>query len=330
MRPPSPRRPRSACRPRRLRRGFALVAALALLVLTSVVALELAEASRARRLTTANAAELAAARAAAMGGVEMARARLLYAQMASMQPRGRPDPVWRMDPWASMADARLAPLVVGDLRVEVHVADAGTMLPLGTADEQQLRRLMAGLHVDAARAERVAQSILDWRDRDALHRLHGAERDDYLRAGAPVLPEDAPLRDVTTLRHVAGVSEPLFALLRPLVRVVGGPRVNLNTAGGPVLLALPGMTPDAVALVLRWRQQGRRVNDVSSLATALPAGARARLLAGMPALLPMVSTDTREVLVTSVALRDGVERARVEALMVKDNGVRIGWRRVSP
>lgn len=320
MRAPSPRRRRS---------GFALVAALALLVLTSVVALELAEASRARRLTTANAAELAAARAAAMGGVETARTRLLYAQMASMQ-RGRPDPVWRVDPWASLAGARLAPLVVGDLRVEVHVADAGAMLPLGRADEQQLRRLLAGLHVDAARAERVAQSILDWRDGDALHRLHGAERDAYLRAGAPVLPEDAPLREVATLRHVAGVSEPLFALVRPWVRVVGGPHVNLNTAGEPVLLALPGMTPDAVALVLRWRAQGRRVTDVPSLATALPSGARARLLAGMPVLLQMTTTDTREVIVTSVALRDGVERARVEALMVRDNGVRIGWRRVSP
>jgi hypothetical protein len=36
------------------------------------------------------------------------------------------------------------------------------------------------------------------------------------------------------------------------------------------------------------------------------------------------------VIVTSVALLDGVERARAQALMVRDNGVRIGWRRVSP
>jgi type II secretory pathway component PulK len=320
MRAPASRRPR---------RGFALVAALALLVVTSVVALELAEGARARRLATANAGELAAARAAAMGGLETARVRLLYAQMVSMQ-RGRPDATWRVDPWASLAGLRLPPLVAGELRVEVRIDDAGALLPLSRADETQLRRLMAGLHVDAARAERAAQSIMDWSDGDALHRLRGAERDDYLRMGAPVLPADAPFDDVATLRHVAGVGEPLYALLRPWVRVVGGARVNLNTAGEPVLLALPGMTPDAAALVLRWRRMGRRVDDVASLATALPAGARARLLAGMPALLPMVATDTREVIVTSVALLDGVERARAEALMVRDNGVRIGWRRVSP
>ena len=311
------------------RRGFALVAALALLVLTSIVALELAEAARTRRLTTANAAELAAAHAAARAGVETARTRLLYAQMVSMQ-RGRPDPAWLADPWAAFADARLAPIVVGDLRVQVRMIDAGTLLPLNVADEAQLLRLLAALQVDAARAERAAQSFLDWRDGDALHRLQGAERDDYLRAGAPMLPENAPLGEVATLRYITGVGEPLYALLRPWVRVVGGARVNLNTAGAPVLHALPGFTPDAVGLVLRWRAQGRRVSDVAGLVAALPSGARAHLLAAMPALLAASAVDTREVIVTSVATHDGVERARMEAVLVRDKGVRIGWRRALP
>ena len=314
----------------RSRRGFALVAALALLVLTSAVTLAMAEGARARRLATANAAELSAARAAAAAGIETARARLMYAQMVSMQPRGRPDPVWRVDPWASMAGLHLAPIVIGDLRVDVHVDDAGAMLPLNAADEVQLQRLFAALGADAGRAERAAQSVLDWRDGDQLHRLRGAERDDYLRAGAPVLPEDAPLREPATLRHVMGVGESLYALARPYVRTVGGPRVNLNTADLPVLLALPGFGDEAAGLVLRWRRQGRRVSDVASLAPALSSVARRRLLAAMPALVPMASVDVREVIVTSVASRDGVARARIEAVMVRDNGVRIGWRRMSP
>ena len=315
--------------PARARRGVALMAALALLVLTSVAALELGEVARARRLAAADATELAAARAAAAAGIETARTRLLYALMVSMQ-RGRPDPVWRVDPWAQFADARLAPLAFGDLRVAVQVRDAGTMLPLNLADDAQLERLLAALHVDAGRAERAAESILDWRDGDALHRLHGAERDDYLRAGAPVLPEDAPFADVATLRHVAGVGEPLYAAMRPYVRVVGGPRVNLNAAPAPVLLALPGLTPEAVALVLRWRAQGQRVDDFGALANALDARSRARLLAATSSLMATTSMDTREVLVTSVALQDGVERARMEAVMIKDNGVRVGWRRSLP
>ena len=82
------------------RRGFALLAAVALLVLTAVVTLELGESARPRRLTTANAAELALATEVARAGLDEARARLLYAQMVSMQGR-RPDPLWQVDPWAA-------------------------------------------------------------------------------------------------------------------------------------------------------------------------------------------------------------------------------------
>ena len=63
--------------PARDRRGFALLAALALLVAISMVALELATAGRARRLAAANALEHAAASAAAQAGVEDVRARLV-------------------------------------------------------------------------------------------------------------------------------------------------------------------------------------------------------------------------------------------------------------
>ena len=97
-----------------------------------------------------------------------------------------------------------------------------------------------------------------------------------------------------------------------------------------MLSAIPGLTPEAVALVLRWRAQGQRVNDFTTLASALDPRSRARLVAATPALLAATSMDTREVLVTSVATQDGVERARMEAVMIKDNGVRIGWRRNLP
>ena len=316
-------------RPATRRRGFALLSALALLVLTSVVALELSEAVRPRRFAAVSVSELAMAEAAARAGLEEARTRLLYAQMASMR-RGRPDPLRERDPWAWMVSARLEPARAGDLRWEVTIEDAGATLQLNLATEDQLRRLLLALRVDDARADRAAEAILDWRDGDQLHRLRGAEAPQYLRAGAPLMPDDAPFRDVATLREVAGVGEPLYRLLRPYVRVVGGARVNLNTAPAPVLLALPGMSDQSVALLLRWRAERRRVTDLATLGAALPSQARARLLRAMPALTPLVETETREVLVTSIATRDGVERARAEALMVRDNGVTVGWRRMSP
>ena len=314
--------------PARDRRGFALLAALALLGAISMVALELATAGRARRLAAANALEHAAASAAAQAGVEDVRARLVRL-LWDAQGAGAAQRV--VDPWAGAHGLRIGATPVGDYRYDVAVADAGASLDLNRVAEPELRRMLATLRVDAARADRLAQAIADWRDGDDLRRARGAERADYLAAGSPALPRNAPFASVGELRGVAGMSDVLLEELRPYVRVVGTGRVNLNAAPAPVLVALPGMGEEAASHVLRLRRQGRRVTDLGRLALELSAGARRRMLDELPALGAATSISAREMMVTSVA-RDanGVERARVEALVVMDAGARVAWRRVSP
>ena len=316
--------------PARDRRGFALLAALALLVAISLLALELGAAGRARRLGAANALERAAAVATAQAGVEDVRARLVR-MLWDARDAGPYAAERGIDPWAPAHGLRVDATPAGDYRYEIEAVDAGASLDLNRVDEEGLRRLLAALRVDAARADRIAQAIADWRDGDDFRRARGAERADYLATGSPVLPRNAPFASVAELRGVAGMSDVLFEQVRPYLRVVGTGRVNLNSAEAPVLVALPGMSEEGAAHVLRMRRQGRRVADVTRLATELGPGARKRLLDAYAALVATTSVGTREVYVTSVA-RDlgGVERARVEALVVMDAGARIVWRRVSP
>lgn len=312
------------------RRGFALLAALALLVTISVVALEIDLHTRPRRLAVAAAAEHTAALGAAMAGVEHARAMLV---------RYDPEPVTRLmrepsripDPWGPLDGKSIGPRAVGAASYRVELHDAYAKLPLNAASEDELRNLLLALRVDARRAERVAQAIADWRDRDDFRRANGAERAEYLRAGAPLLPENGPFGSVEDLRFVLGVTDSLLERVQPDLTVIGDGGINLNAAPRPVLLALPGMTDEAVNAILRIRAAGGRVSDLGRFAQSLSSGARQRLMVAMPMLRSRVTLETREMHVVSVGELPGSPvRVRVDAVVSRDAQDRVTWWRESP
>jgi general secretion pathway protein K len=159
------------------RRGFALIAALALLVMISVVALELTVAARPRRLAVASSAERGAGLAAATAGVEHARALLLRLEPrpAGIPARALPR---ALDPWSPAVGLVIGPVNLGAFTYRVELRDAYARLHLNGASEDQLRRLLLALHIDSRRADRLAQAIADWRDPDEFRRANGAERED--------------------------------------------------------------------------------------------------------------------------------------------------------
>ncbi len=311
-------------------RGFALIASLALLVMISVVALELTVLARPPRLAVAASAERGAALAAATAGVEHAHALLLRLEPQSPE-RSRRGPPRTSDPWLPAVGTTIGPAKVGDFTYRVELRDAYARLHLNGAGEDQLRRLLVALRVDTGRADRLAQAIADWRDPDQFRRASGAERDDYLRAGQPLLPDDGPFGSVAALRFVVGMSDSLADALQPYLTVMGDGGVNLNAAPRPVLLAVPGMTEESVSLLLRERAAGRRVTDLARFIETLSPGARQRMRAALPVLRNIVTLETREMLVTSEAWQPGgVTRVRVDAIIARDVEGRVIWRRVSP
>jgi len=292
------------------RRGFALLAALWLLVAISVASLALETTTRSRRLAAANLAEAVQARAAADAGIEQTRARLVRRLTAATLG----------DPWTGV-DSLLRDTLVDRGRVFVSSRDAGAQLNLNRATEDELRRLFVALRIDAGVADRLAQSILDWRDEDDLHRPRGAERDAYLKAGAVQLPRNGPFQSLAELAEVQGMTRTMYERVRPFLTLLGSGQVNVNVADRPVLLALPGMTEEAVAVLVRYRRRHQTLANLTDLERDLPPGARNALAAHLPELLGRTTTETRELEVRSVGWVEGSPvRIRITGLFVRARG----------
>ncbi len=265
------------------RRGFALIAALGLLVALSALGLGMGFRLRLGRLAVANSAEHRRAAAAADGCLAALRARLSEA-MDTGADRWKTAELFAPD----TSDA-------GEARAIGTAADLGARLNLNRAREEELRRLFVALRIDAGVAERLAQAIADWRDGDDLRRARGAESADYERQAMWTRPANADFEQLSQLESVLGMTPELHIRIRDFLTVRGTGRVNLNAAPRPVLLALPGMTEGAVRVLESRRDTRRPVLSLSELQALLPAGSREALLPEIPALESRVVFETREL-----------------------------------
>ena len=230
--------------PGRGRRGFALVAALWLLVITGAVAAALIEATRAERAAAANARATSQAAWAARGALALALDSL------DRVLRG-----FRVEPgWPGSADTILAPIAfpLPDAGGRAVILDARARVNVNTADSADLARLMTALGAAPFEAAALAARILDWRDADAAPRALGAEAGEYADRPGDA-PADTAFADASDLRAVLGMPESLYRALAPVVTTFGDGRVNLNTAPEVVLAMLPGMDAASAAMVARLR-----------------------------------------------------------------------------
>ncbi|MEP6999046.1 MAG: hypothetical protein ABI969_01115 [bacterium] len=279
------------------RRGFALMAAMWLVVLLGVCAWQLSLSSRARRLAAANALELIAARAAADAGLETGRAVLTD----------------------TLFDGRIADtLVMESERATVSYYDPASRLHLNRASVEDLRRFLAALPMDADGADRLAQRIADWRDADDQARPRGAERADYVRTGARRLPSNTAFGTLDELLSVDGMSPTLLARIAPFVTLVGVGQVNVNVAPPEVLRALPAFGDEAIGAVMRLRQQHRAIHSINELTNQLSRSAADAIALATTELDQRLTFETREYLVESTGWVDGSPvRARGELLLAR-------------
>ena len=62
-----------------------------------------------------------------------------------------------------------------------------------------------------------------------------------------------------------GMTPEIFAEAEPYLTTRGQGLINLNTAPVPVLRVLPGITDAAIASILQYRSQGRRIENVDQV-----------------------------------------------------------------
>jgi len=253
----------------RARDGFALLAVLWMLGGGAALGALLVLSTRDAQQVAINRVDLARARWIAEGCVERARA-----AVDEWTGSGAIDD----SVWAHLGRVvRASPITRGcDLVIE----PVGITLDVNHADDATLRRFFTSAGLSATVADSLVDAVLDWRDPDDDPRVSGAERRWYDHAGR-LPPRNADIASAEELATIRGLEK------RPEIVCMLGTtpsRIVLGYAPVPVLAALPGVTPAALAELERRRAVGDSVIDVQRLAVALDSVARGTLLDKLSAL----------------------------------------------
>jgi general secretion pathway protein K len=287
------------------RRGFALIAALWFVVAISGVLAGAALAAHQRHLASANIAEEIRATAAARSGIadEQGSLQIDLNKYASQSANSYS----RLsgDPWINVGRDQAKVSEIGGVRVAVTTRDVGMLFNINRANYDDLRRFFSALRIDAGRADGIAQCVLDWRDSDDLARAHGAEKADYVRRGALLLPRNSAFLSFDELRSVLGVTEADYNLMRPFLTLIGSGRVNINDAQTPVLMSLPGISEEIAQEITDAQRSGRHLSSVNDLINLVPSSRRDALARAVPEMRDRVTFVTQEAEVRSFATMEG-------------------------
>ena len=332
------------------RRGFALIAALWLMVAIAAVALQFALVGRERRVLGLGASDRGRQGAAAIGALVMLQAQMDYDLRTGGTASGNVSvaSLRASDPWLGADSLYSGTYYVDSIPVQVIAEDLGNKLNINTMTETQLQTLFSFVLGDYGMANQLTAAIEDWRDNDDIASANGAEVDDYIKAGMLALPTNGPIREVDDLINVMGFTPDILDALRPYITTHGtgaagttAAPININTAQEPVLRALPGMTDVILTQILAGRSQGRRIQSVAQVMAGTPqgraqaAGRGGRGGAAQPSstqtnLTSATTVNTQNVEVT-ILVKDTVntQQTRLNALITRgtNNQATIAWQR---
>lgn len=212
----------NAVRPNKIRhsvrcqQGIALVMVLWLLVLMTVIASSHSRNIRTETRLASNHVESGKARNLAEAGV-------YHAILEMLVNDGN-------ERWSVNGSINRIRFDEGEAAISIR--DARGLVDINTARGALLDSVLAGAGVeDEKQRQQLVDAILDWRDKDHLKHLHGAEDDDYRRAGLSWAARDDLFTSVEELRYILGMTNPLFAKLQPYLTIYSGkPDIKLDFA----------------------------------------------------------------------------------------------------
>ncbi|KPF78673.1 hypothetical protein IP88_03180 [alpha proteobacterium AAP81b] len=196
-----PRRPGPVARSvREGEAGYALLAAVAGIVIFALLALGQVTAMRAAVVSAQAEIDQARAAAAADAGVAITINHLLDTGPARWTLDGRPRQ-------ARFEAAQLA----------IRIDDERGKVPLNIIEEDQVTRMLEIIGVQDQALRVARDSYLDWLDDDDEPRLNGAEAEYYHRFGYD--PRNGPLNTPGEMARIRGFTPRMVAQLTPFVTV---------------------------------------------------------------------------------------------------------------
>ncbi len=223
-------------------RGVALVAVLWLLALLTVIASIATHTARSDALVVSSQKKSRQQYLLAEAGVQLALLNLL-ARDASER-------------W--LGDGEVYPFILHGGLVNISVSDEAGKININLATPALLRRLVQAVDVEPNKIDSLVDAILDWRDRDSLRRLHGAERQDYLSAGLGDIG-NRHFNNVDELQLVVGIDLEIFRRLKPLITVTSNHRgVNPLVASKEMLAVISDNSASEIDRYIAFRRQKHR------------------------------------------------------------------------
>lgn len=229
-------------------RGVALLAAILVVALATVLIASLLDRSQATLARTRNSLR-------ASQGWELMRGAEGWAGAILLQDASQaPGIDSREDAWAQgMPPIDLPGVrIFGQLREQGGCFNLNSLHP-GDADDAdaiaRFERLLRALRLDPAIAEQAA----DWIDADAIPRSRGAEDSAYLARQPPYRAANQPFAHVSELRLLPGVTAEAYAVLAPeTCALPAGVPINLNFASPALWMSLAdGVTPSMAERLAR-------------------------------------------------------------------------------
>jgi general secretion pathway protein K len=149
---------------------------------------------------------------------------------------------------------------LGDGSYTVSVIDESGKLDINRVSDILLKNLLMNSGIEEQEADIIVDSILDWRDQDDLHRLHGAEDDYYSSLPNPYEAKDNKFDTLEELLLVRGMTPEILygtgertGIINFLTVHSNTDKVNINAAPKEVLMAIPGMSSEFADSIIEIR-----------------------------------------------------------------------------
>ncbi len=251
-------------------RGIALLMVIWIFMVLSVLSAEFSRAMRDDAIATQNLAEDIQARGVALAGMNRAIYRMLHSRQNQTEDLD-PDVAAIDQPAPWIPDGRWHDEPYWGGTYGVRMIDEGGRISLFRADEALLRKVFESIGLDSDAQEELTDAIIDWRDSDDLHRLHGAEDEYYMKLPEPYHAKNGPFDSVDELLQVRGITRELFFGNRdrgfgasdappiPLREVFSvfnrSANINVRTAPVAVLRVVLGGDEEAVEEIVTARDE---------------------------------------------------------------------------
>ncbi|MDQ7089147.1 MAG: type II secretion system protein GspK [Methylococcales bacterium] len=229
-------------------KGVALILVLWVLTLLIIMAGSFTLGMRRETRIIANLRDKAQAIALAEAGITFAQLNLSTLDKAQR---------WR-------ASGHIYPVQFNQATIRVKIQSEFGKIDINKANEKLLTGMLLQTDIAPEKHPAIVNAIIDWRDKDDLIRIDGAEKATYQSEGLAYAPRNKPFQTIEELRLVLGVTPELFEQLKTMITVYSRQlTVDLKTASRAVLLAATGLEAERIDSYIAERVE----SDINHLPT---------------------------------------------------------------